>query len=253
MFPITEILNKRGTDLIGKVLSSSKPYLVQLTLLLALVLCSKPASVDAKERSKTMSTLNAQQIAALLQKQGVAKEKIPTMTAIALAESSGRLQAFNPNSQTGDRSYGLFQVNMHGGLGPARMKQFGLKDEKDLFNPETNVKAAKQILDSQGLGAWSVYKGGQYKQFLPEAQKATSSLGTAPVTPTQAPQQAAQQQLPGGNTYNFHLSGDDEASKNFLTSYLPKLRDQRSNTEMMFDPLSLLTAAFNSGSNYGVD
>ena len=251
MFPITEILNKRGTDLIGKVLSSSKPYLVRLTLLLALVLCLKPASVDAKERSKTMSTLNAQQIASLLQKQGVAKEKIPTMTAIALAESSGRLQAFNPNSQTGDRSYGLFQVNMHGGLGPARMKEFGLKSEKDLFNPETNVKAAKRILESQGLGAWSVYKGGQYKQFLPEAQKALSSLGTAPATPTQAPQQAAQQQLAGGNTYNFHLSGDDVTSRDFLTAYLPKVMEQRSKPETMFDPLSLLTAAFNSGGNYG--
>jgi hypothetical protein len=198
-----------------------------------------------------MSTLNAQQIASLLQKQGVAKEKIPTMTAIALAESSGRLQAFNPNSQTGDRSYGLFQVNMHGGLGPARMKEFGLKSEKDLFNPETNVKAAKRILESQGLGAWSVYKGGQYKQFLPEAQKALSSLGTAPATPTQAPQQAAQQQLAGGNTYNFHLSGDDAASKDFLTAYLPKVMEQRSKPETMFDPLSLLTAAFNSGGNYG--
>lgn len=198
-----------------------------------------------------MSTLNAQQIASLLQKQGVAKEKIPTMTAIALAESSGRLQAFNPNSQTGDRSYGLFQVNMHGGLGPARMKEFGLKSEKDLFNPETNVKAAKRILESQGLGAWSVYKGGQYKQFLPEAQKALSSLGTAPATPTQAPQQAAQQQLAGGNTYNFHLSGDDAASRDFLTAYLPKVMEQRSKPETMFDPLSLLTAAFNSGGNYG--
>jgi hypothetical protein len=202
-----------------------------------------------------MSTLNAQQIASLLQKQGVAKEKIPTMTAIALAESSGRLQAFNPNSQTGDRSYGLFQVNMHGGLGPARMKEFGLKSEKDLFNPETNVKAAKRILESQGLGAWSVYKGGQYKQFLPEAQKALSSLGTAPATSTQAPQQAAQQaaqqQLTGGNTYNFHLSGDDVASRDFLTAYLPKVMEQRSKPETMFDPLSLLTAAFNSGGNYG--
>ena len=67
-----------------------------------------------------MTALNAQQIASLLQKEGVAKEKIPTMTAIALAESSGRPQAFNPRGL--DRSYGLFQVNMYGGLGPARMK-----------------------------------------------------------------------------------------------------------------------------------
>ena len=148
-----------------------------------------------------MSSLNAQQIATLLQQQGVAKEKIPTMAAIALAESSGRLQAFNPNAQTGDRSYGLFQVNMYGGLGPARMKQFGLKNEKDLFNPETNVRAAKQILESQGLGAWSVYKGGQYKKFLPEAQKAAASLGLPQAqAPTQT-QAVPTQSQPGGDTY----------------------------------------------------
>lgn len=199
-----------------------------------------------------MSTLNAQQIATLLQKQGVAKEKIPTMTAIALAESSGRLEAFNPNSQTGDRSYGLFQVNMHGGLGPARMKQFGLKNERDLFNPETNVKAAKQILESQGLGAWSVYKGGQYKQFLPAAQKAASSLGAGAAAPAQAPQQATQQPT-GANTYNFYLSGDNQNAQDFLTSYLPKITGQPAKPEVMFDPLSLLTAAFNSGGNYGAN
>ena len=122
-----------------------------------------------------MSQLSAQQIASLLQQQGVAKEKIPTMTAIALAESSGRPQAYNPTGL--DKSYGLFQVNMYGGLGPARMKQFGLQSEKELFDPQTNVRAAKQILNRQGLGAWSVYKSGKYKEFLPQAQQATATLG----------------------------------------------------------------------------
>ena len=190
-----------------------------------------------------MSPLNAQQIAALLQKQGVAKEKIPTMTAIALAESSGRSQAFNPNSQTGDRSYGLFQVNMHGGLGPALMKEFGLKDEKDLFNPETNVRAANQILNSQGLGAWSVYKGGQYKQFLPEAQRAMSSLGTAPTTPTQAAQQTSpttsanpNQQNTSGNTYNIHVDSDNlDQARTFLSDFLPKITGQAIATKSGFD------------------
>jgi hypothetical protein len=169
-----------------------------------------------------MTALNAQQIASLLQKEGVSKEKIPTMTAIALAESSGRPQAFNPRGL--DRSYGLFQVNMYGGLGPARMKEFGLKTEKDLFNPETNIRAAKKILGSQGLSAWSVYKGGQYKQFLPEAQKAAESLGQlqAPQQPAATP---AQQQQQPNNIIILADGGekeDDKTSvgKSFLTSYL---------------------------------
>lgn len=212
-----------------------------------------------------MSSLNAQQIAALLQKQGVAKEKIPTMTAIALAESSGRPQAFNPNSQTSDRSYGLFQVNMHGGLGPARMKEFGLKNEKDLFNPETNVRAANQILNSQGLGAWSVYKSGQYRQFLPEAQKAVSSLGTTPITPIQATQQAGQQTTPttstnpnqqntSGNTYNIHIDSDNlDQARTFLSDFLPKVIGQTVATKSGIDAnkgLSDLWDAAFTNTNY---
>jgi hypothetical protein len=199
-----------------------------------------------------MSSLNAQQIATLLQQQGVAKEKIPTMTAIALAESRGRSQAFNPNAQTGDRSYGLFQVNMHGGLGPARMKQFGLKSEKDLFNPETNVKAAKQILEGQGLGAWSVYKGGQYKQFLPEAQKATSSLGLPQAqAPTQT-QSGPTQSQPGGNTYIILGAEGKPEPADFLSGYVNQLLNPKTQVKSNIDPTAVLIEAtgLNKTSNY---
>lgn len=147
-----------------------------------------------------MESLNAQQIAGLLKQEGFAPDKIPLMTAIAMAESSGKTKAFNPRGL--DKSYGLFQVNMHGNLGPARMKEFGLQSEQQLFDPKTNVRAAKRILESQGLGAWSVYKGGQYKKFLPEAQKATQALGTQ--QPTQ------QQQTPGFPGVNIYVVGDQD-------------------------------------------
>lgn len=189
-----------------------------------------------------MSQLNAQQIAALLQQQGVAKEKIPTMTAISLAESGGRLQAFNPNAQTGDRSYGLFQVNMHGGLGPARMKQFGLKNEKDLFNPETNVRAAKQILESQGLGAWSVYKSGKYKEYLPQAQKAVQGLGSVPAE--QKPQEIST--APRGNTYIIYGDESEDPGLNFLRGYKDKVQPEFQG----IDPVAMLTQAFSQTPNY---
>lgn len=188
-----------------------------------------------------MAALNAQQIAALLQQQGVAKEKIPTMTAVALAESGGRPQAFNPNVQTGDRSYGLFQVNMLGGLGPARMKQFGLKSEKELFDPTTNVRAAKQILESQGLGAWSAYKGGQYKQFLPEAQKAVSSLGEQP---QQKPQEISA--APAGRTFIINVGEEAPSSDDFLRTFIEKTPSIQTG----INPVALLTQAFSQTPNY---
>ena len=125
-----------------------------------------------------MANFRPGQIANLLRQQGVAEDKIPTMTAIALAESSGNTQAFNPIGP--DKSFGLFQVNMHGGLGPARMKQFGLRSEQELFDPTVNARAAKQILGSQGLGAWTTYTSGKYKEFLPQAQQALSEASQKP-------------------------------------------------------------------------
>lgn len=84
--------------------------------------------------------------------------------AITQRESGGRPDAYNPNRSTGDDSYGLFQINMLGNLGPARLKQFGLKSNKDLFDPYTNARVAYQM--SKGgtdWGAWAVgpnaYKG----------------------------------------------------------------------------------------------
>jgi len=188
-----------------------------------------------------MSQLSPQQIASLLQQQGVSKEKIPTMTAIAMAESSGRPQAFNPQGL--DKSYGLFQVNMYGGLGPARMKQFGLKSEKELFDPTTNVKAAKQILGSQGLGAWSVYKSGKYKEFLPQAQQAVQGLGQPQAE--QKPQQISA--APGGNTYIIYGDEQPEGSAlDFLRRYTGKDQPKFEG----INSLALLKEAFSQRPNY---
>jgi hypothetical protein len=244
MFRITETPSKLGTGSIGKVLSLSKPSLALPTLLWALGSCFLTISVEAKQQ-KTMATLNAQQIAALLQKEGIAREKIPTMTAIALAESGGRQQAFNPTGL--DRSYGLFQVNMYGGLGPARMKQFGLKEEKDLFDPSTNVRAAKQILGSQGLGAWSVYKSGKYKEFLPAAQKAVGALGQPQPEQTQKPQEisAANQ---GGRVFIINTGDENEPdTSGFLRDFI----DKRPGIKPLgIDPAALLAQAFMQTPNY---
>ena len=188
-----------------------------------------------------MSSLNAQQIATLLQQQGVEKTKIPTMTAIALAESSGRPQAFNPRGL--DRSYGLFQVNMHGGLGPARMKEFGLKSEKELFDPTTNVKAAKQILGSKGLGAWSVYKSGKYKEFLPQAQQASQGLGQPSHETAQKPQEISA--APGGRT--FIIVGDESDDP---TTFLKQFIQKSPKIQSGVDPIAMLTSAFTQTPNY---
>ena len=96
------------------------------------------------------------------------------MAAIAMAESSGNSGAHNNNRQTGDDSYGLWQINMIDRLGPERRRQFGIQSNDQLKDPRINAKAAKAVFDSQGFGAWSVYRSGSYRQYLPEARRALS-------------------------------------------------------------------------------
>jgi tape measure domain-containing protein len=94
------------------------------------------------------------------------------MAAIAMAESGGRSSAFNGNAATGDKSYGLWQVNMLGAMGPERRRQFGIGNNAQLFDPATNAMAARRVFQSQGFGAWSVFRSGAYRQFLPNAMQA---------------------------------------------------------------------------------
>lgn len=94
-------------------------------------------------------------------------------TAVALAESSGHPNDINDDPATGDLSYGLWQINMIGDLGPARRKTFGISSNDQLLDPATNAKAA-YILSNHGLNfnAWSTFKNGAYKKYLAQAYTA---------------------------------------------------------------------------------
>jgi hypothetical protein len=92
----------------------------------------------------------------LLQAAGFSGEGLRIAYGIALRESGGRPEAFNGDSSTGDRSWGLFQINTIGNL-KSRVKKFGLRSEQDLLDPLANAKAAYQM--SKGgtdFGAWGI-------------------------------------------------------------------------------------------------
>jgi hypothetical protein len=129
-----------------------------------------PGSVSGKQ-------FGAEELVRLAIDSGFTKAQAPIMAAIALAESGGRAEAHNPNRSTGDNSYGLWQINMIDELGNQRRRQFGLKSDEQLKDPATNVRAAKRVFESQGLSAWSVYRSGAYRQYLPEAKRALARLG----------------------------------------------------------------------------
>lgn len=130
--------------------------------------------------------LTKQQIAQLARQAGWSEDKIPFVVGVAGAESGYNPRALNPNVSTGDESYGLMQINMLGSMGPERLKAFGLKSKEQLYDPLTNLKAAKKIYEWQGPGAWSVYKSGKYKDYMPApGEISQTATGTQPVTAPQ--------------------------------------------------------------------
>jgi hypothetical protein len=81
--------------------------------------------------------------------------------------------AHNPNARTGDNSYGLFQVNMLGKMGPERLRKFGLKSANDLFDPNTNARVALQMLRERGSPKdWTTWTSGKNKPFLAQSKEA---------------------------------------------------------------------------------
>ena len=100
---------------------------------------------------------------------GFTPEQARIMAAIAMAESGGVARALNDVGD--DNSFGLWQINMIDvpdyKLGEERRAKLNLKTNDELYNPATNVRAAKMIFDEQGFEAWGAYTNGDYKDFLP--------------------------------------------------------------------------------------
>lgn len=109
--------------------------------------------------------MNTSELAQLMRSVGFPESSIATGVAIAMGESSGNPRAFNGRGN--DESYGLWQINMKGSLGPARRAQFGLSSNEDLFDPAINAKAAYTISSGgSNWRAWGAYTNGSYKRFL---------------------------------------------------------------------------------------
>ena len=115
--------------------------------------------------------LSVAEMAKLAKEAGFSNEEAKTMAAIAASESGGKTSAHNPNAATGDNSYGLWQINMLGNMGPQRRAQFGIRDDSELFDPKKNAEAAYKVFKEQGFNAWSDYKNGKYLDYMGTAEK----------------------------------------------------------------------------------
>ncbi len=113
--------------------------------------------------------LTRDQIRAVASEAGFSGTDLDIAVAVALAESGGDRMAHN--STPPDNSFGLWQINMLGAMGPDRRKRFKLKSNGDLYDARTNARVAKAIHAEQGWArGWTTYSSGKYKKFMVEGE-----------------------------------------------------------------------------------
>jgi hypothetical protein len=109
---------------------------------------------------KSSEMLTAEDLKDLLWAVGFEGTALKTAWSVARIESNGRPLALNDNKSTGDKSYGIFQINMLGELGMARKEKFNLVSNKELFDPVTNAEITYYMTKGgKDWSAWSASTG----------------------------------------------------------------------------------------------
>jgi hypothetical protein len=113
------------------------------------------------------TSLTDSQLVELLKAVGFKGKGLKTAWAVAKAESNGRPFAFNGNTKTGDSSFGIFQINMLGTLGPDRRDKFELDLNAELFSPVKNAEIVYHMTKG-GIdwSSWSSYNKGAHFKWL---------------------------------------------------------------------------------------
>jgi len=125
----------------------------------------------SNETYKHSEMLAASDLKDLLWAVGFEGTALKTAWAIARVESNGRPLALNDNIKTGDKSYGIFQINMLGNLGDDRKEKFELVSNKELFDPVTNAEITYYM--TKGGKDWSSWPNsiGKARNLIPEFPK----------------------------------------------------------------------------------
>ena len=119
-------------------------------------LVSKPRSAVILAKYKNAVSLSDYDLVQMLKAVGFKGKGLKTAWAVAKAESNGRPFAFNGNTNTGDSSYGVFQINMIGDLGPDRRDKFNLDTNAELFSPVKNAEIVFHM--TKGGTDWKSWK-----------------------------------------------------------------------------------------------
>ena len=127
-----------------------------------------PGPVNPLYKLTTPKTLTSIQLRDLLASVGFKGKSLKIAWAVAMRESHGHPYSYNGNTRTGDKSYGLFQINMIGSLGVARKAGLRISTYNDLFDPATNALAAYKISHGgKDWGSWGLGPNAYYGAASP--------------------------------------------------------------------------------------
>jgi len=152
--------------------------------------------------------LSAKQMVQLLYNTGWRGNDLINALAVSFQESGWVANNLNPDASTGDESYGLFQINMIGDLGPARREKFGLSSNNELYDPVKNAEIAYKMWSEAGWQPWSSWKRGEYEKHLPMARDAVAAAGVGDPAPMYMPSRSKSQSSGGQarSTTNHYTS-----------------------------------------------
>ncbi len=143
---------------------------------------TSPPSASAGARPG--GAMDPVELATLMYKRGFRGQHLLNMMAIAGRESNWQPGAYNGKGP--DRSYGLFQINMIGDLGPARRERYGISSNEELFDPRTNIKAARLEFGDGNYKPWNTDGGPMAKtdSWMQKTKVAAKTAGVDRGDPT---------------------------------------------------------------------
>ena len=145
----------------------SKQGVVSLATPKVAFLLSEDKNEKILTKYENATSLTDSQLVELLKAVGFKGKGLKTAWAVAKAESNDRPFAFNGNTKTGDSSYGIFQINMIGNLGPDRREKLDLDLNTDLFSPVKNAQAVFYMTnEGTDWSSWTTYNKGVINKWL---------------------------------------------------------------------------------------
>ena len=138
----------------------------------AKVLTQVPTPVSAKSAANAASKMSKDQVRNLAINTGFSPQAANIVVGISGGESgrdpSNSTKRSGLYAKTGEDSVGLMQINYGYHKDKGWLHKVGVTKRDDLFDPATNMRAAKYLYDGRGgnFQDWTVFNNGDYRQSM---------------------------------------------------------------------------------------